>query len=170
MLDTNSFPLGLRHVLVHVTFGSVFPPVPNSEGDVALLRAANRALQRKAQGAEDAFLFVLVGHYNFTEIKEAVLAFGFPKATVICLECDEDLSNEDEEFDTIEVAGAVEKWLSMEHSGAVAAFGKHYAETKFWWSGVESCDFLAGRSTMAITPPRCLVRTGAKRRRGWRYW
>lgn len=138
MLDKSSLPLGLRHVLVDVTLSSIFPPVSNSEGDIALLRAANRALQRKTQGAEDAFLFVLVGDHNVTAVNEAVLAFGFPNATVICL------GSDDEEFGTIEVAGAVEKWLGMEHSGAVAAFGKDYAETEFWWSGVERCDYVFG--------------------------
>lgn len=140
MLD-KSLPQGLRHVLVHVTLGSVFPPASDSEDDIALLRAANRAMQRKAQGAEDAFLFVLVGHHNFTTVNEAVSAFGFPKATVICIEYDGDVSNEDAVFDTFEVARAVEKWLDLEHSGAVAAFGKDYAETEFWWSGVERCDY-----------------------------
>src|SRR5690242_4821449 len=56
MLDKSSLPQGLRHVLVLVTLGSVFPPVSSSESDIALLRAANRAMQRKSAGCRRCLL------------------------------------------------------------------------------------------------------------------
>lgn len=133
---------GLRHVLVHVTLGSAFPPVANSASEIALLRAANRAMQRKTQGVEDAFLFVVVGKDTWEAVSEAVSAYGFPKATVVCIEADEVERRLEmgEEIMPGEVGNAVEKWLNREHIGAVAAFPKDYADTEFWWSGVEHDD------------------------------
>lgn len=133
---------GLRHLLVHVTLGSAFPPAANSASEIALLRAANRAMQRKTQGVEDAFLFVVVGQHTWEAVSEAVSAYGFPKATVVCIETDdvERRLEMGEEIIPGEVGNAVEMWLNREHIGAVAAFPKDYADTEFWWSGVEHDD------------------------------
>lgn len=141
MSDMN-LPHGLRYVLVHVTLGTAFPPTANSAGDVALLRAANRAMQRKTQGVEDAFLFVVVGQYTWETASEAVSAYGFPKAIVVCIEADEVARRLEmgEEIIPGEVGRAVEMWLNQEHIGAVAAFPKDYADTEFWWSGIEHDD------------------------------
>lgn len=141
MPDVN-LPHGLRHVLVHVTLGSTFPPAANSASEIALLRAANRAMQRKTQGVEDAFLFVVVGRQAWEAVRAAVSAYGFPKATVVCIETDdvERRLEMGEEVIPSDIANAVEMWLNREHIGAVAAFPKDYGETEFWWSGVEHDD------------------------------
>ncbi|EXI77147.1 MAG: hypothetical protein AW10_03988 [Candidatus Accumulibacter appositus] len=141
MPDVN-LPHGLRHVLVHVTLGSAFPPAANSASDVALLRAANRAMQRKTQGVEDAFLFVVVGQHTREAVSATFSAYGFPKATVVCIETAdvEHRLEMGEEIVPGEIGNAVAMWLNREHIGAVAAFPKDYADTEFWWSGVEHDD------------------------------
>lgn len=138
MPDVN-LPDGLRHVLVHVTLGSAFPPATNSASDVALLRAANRAMKRKAQGVEDAFLFVVVGQQAWEAVNVAVSAYGFPKSAVVCIEIDEEGNSlETGEDDlSVDVGNAIEMWLNREHIAALEAFPKCYADTEFWWSGVE---------------------------------
>ena len=141
MLDVN-LPHGLRHVLVHVTLGSVFPPTANSASDVAMLRAANLAMQRKTQGVEDVFLFVVVGRHTLAAVSEAISAYGFPNFTVVCIETDdiEYLQETGDEIILGEVENAVKNWLNLEHFGAVAVFPKGYVETEFWWSGVEHAE------------------------------
>lgn len=141
-MSDQSLPHSLRYVLIHVTLGGDFPPASGSTSDVALLRSANHALQRKAQGVEDAFLFVVVGRHVWEAVSEAVSAYGFPKATVVCIEADdvEQRFEMGEEVLPGEVGQAVEMWMDLEHLGAVAAFPKDYAETGFWWSGVEYDD------------------------------
>lgn len=137
-----TLPHGLRHVLVHVTLGTEFPPAANSSGDIALLRSANRAMLRKTQGIEDAFLFVVVGQHTLEKVTEAVATYGFPNATVICMEADDVVRRLEmgEEMIPGEVGNAVEKWINSEHIGAVAYFSQDYPDTEFWWCGVEHDD------------------------------
>jgi hypothetical protein len=138
---------GLRHILVYVTLESVFPPATDSSSDIALLRAANRAMQRKAsQGTEDAFLFVVVGPHTLEAINLAISAYGFPNATAVCLEAEdvEQPLRMREERILTDVANAIEIWLNREHSGAVQAFAEDYSETELWWSGVECSDNVFG--------------------------
>lgn len=137
-----SLPHGLRNVLVYVAFGSAFPPPENSPNDIALLRAANRAMQRKAMWSEDAFLFVLAGKQDLEEAKEAIKAYGFPNAAVVCIGSAEDENSlyfEEEDINAA-VAREIERWLDNEHPGAVAVIANEYATTEFWWSGVEHDD------------------------------
>ncbi len=137
-----TLPRGLRHVIVHVALGTDFPPAANSSGDIALLRSANRAMLRKTQGVEDAFLFIVVGRYSEEKVAEAVAVYGFQNATVICMEAGdvERRLKMGEEIIPGEVGNAVEKWICSEHSGAVAYFSQDYPDTEFWWSGVEHDD------------------------------
>lgn len=138
----DQLPHGLRYVLIHVTLGSHFPQAANSATDIALLRAAYCARQRKARGSEDAFLFVVVGQQAPEAVSEAIAAYGFPKAEVVCIEA-EDVKRHLEMGDEIiegMVGGAVEQWMNLEHLGAVSAFPKGYADIEFWWSGVEHDD------------------------------
>lgn len=132
---------GLRYVLVYVSLKSVFPPVENSPSDIALLRAANCSMQRKMHGIEDAFLFVVVGRHVEEAFSGAISAYGFPNATVLCVEADEVERRLEvgEEYILSEVGNAVEVWLNNYHIGAVATFAQDYAETGFWWGGVEHC-------------------------------
>lgn len=141
MPDVN-LPRGLRHVLAYVALGAAFPPETNSATDVALLRAANRAMQRKTQGVEDAFLFVVVGQHTCEAASEVISGYGFPKATVVCIEAEEVERRLEwgEEIIPGQVGQAVERWLNQEHIGALAAFPRDYADTEFWWSGVEHDD------------------------------
>ena len=60
-MSENLLPDGLRHVLVYVVLGGVFPPAQDSARDIALLRAANRAMCGKQRGHPDSFLFVFAG-------------------------------------------------------------------------------------------------------------
>jgi hypothetical protein len=138
----DELPHGLRYVLIHVTLGSNFPPAANSATDIALLRAAYCARQRKTRGTEDAFLFVVVGQQVLEAVSETIAAYGFPKDGVVCIEA-EDVERRLELGEEIihgMVGNAVEQWLNLEHPGAVAAFPKEYTDTEFWWSGVEHDD------------------------------
>ena len=137
-----TLPHGLRHVLVHVTLGTEFPLAANSAGDIALLRSANHAMQRKAQGVDDAFLFVVVGRHTLEKVTESVATYGFPNANVACIEADdvERRLEMGEEIIPGEVGNAVEMWINSEHIGAVAYFSQDYPDTEFWWSGVEHDD------------------------------
>lgn len=132
-------PLGLHCVLVKAFLESVFPPVTNSASGIALFRAANRAMQRKAQGVEDDFLFVVVGTHSREMINAAILGYGFPKVSVICIEADdvERRLEMGEELIPSAIGDAVEMWLNRHHIGAVAAFPNDYPAAEFWWSGVE---------------------------------
>lgn len=137
-----SLPNGLRHVLVHVTIGTDFPPAANSASDISLLRAANHAMQRKAQGIEDAFLFVVIDQYTEEKVVEAITAYGFPNATLMRIVAD-DLDRRLEMGEEIipgKIGSAVEKWINTKHPGAVAYFSQDYPDTEFWWSGVEHDD------------------------------
>jgi hypothetical protein len=133
---------GLRQVMVHVTLGTDFPPASNSSSDISLLRATNRALQRKAHGIDDAFLFVVAGRQDWESASATVSAYGFPGATVICIEAD-DLERRLEMGDEtipVEVGHEIETWLNREHIAAVARFSQDYPSAEFWWSGVEHAD------------------------------
>ncbi len=147
-------PHGLRHVLVHVTTGAQkFPPQPNSKQDIALLRAANRALQRKAKGVEDVFVFVFSRESmrDNEAIVKAIAAYGFPSA--LCLIAGSlrlDVATDKESHDANEqwiieaeledIGIAIERWLRENHPGAVAFSGAEYQEADFWWSGIEHTD------------------------------
>jgi len=141
-MSEQELPHGLRHVLVHVTLGTDFPPAANSSSDINLLRSANRAMQRKAHGLEDAFLFVVVGRLTWESVSEAISAYGFPNATAVCIEADdvERRLEMGEEVIQGEVGAAVEMWMNTDHIGAVAHFSQDYPDTEFWWSGVEHDD------------------------------
>jgi hypothetical protein len=138
----NELPNGLRYVLVHVTLGSNFPPAANSAADIALLRAAYCARQRKTRGTEDAFLFVVVGKQESDAVSEAIAAYGFPKAKVVCIEAEDVERRLEMGEETIHgmVGNAVEEWINLEHLGAIAAFPRDYEDMEFWWSGVEHDD------------------------------
>jgi hypothetical protein len=135
----DELPHGLRYVMAHVTLGSDFPPAANSATDIALLRAAYCARQRKALGTEDAFLFVVVGEHVPEAVSGALAAYGFPNARIECIEVDEVEQRLEmgEEILHGLVGQAVDDWMNLEHPGAVAAFPKEYTDTEFWWSGVE---------------------------------
>lgn len=142
-------PDGLRHVLVHVTLSGAFPPTQDSADDVALLRAANRAMRRKQRGHSDSFLFVFAGQFDEDKLQQAITAYGFPDFSVSKIETDGDVdtsSGSDYEALCTEVGGVVSKWLGREHPGAIAFSSDDFKETTFWWSGVEhdddrSCDW-----------------------------
>ncbi|HCZ14145.1 MAG TPA: hypothetical protein DHV85_06015 [Candidatus Accumulibacter sp.] len=142
-------PDGLRHVLVHVTLSGAFPPAQDSADDVALLRAANRAMRRKQRGHSDSFLFVFAGQFDADKLQQAIAAYGFPDFSVSKIETDGDVdkpSGSDYEDLCTEVGGVVSQWLGREHPGAIALSSDEFKETTFWWSGVEhdddrSCDW-----------------------------
>jgi hypothetical protein len=147
-------PYGLRHVLVHVTFGAQkFPPRPDSKEDIALLRAGNRALQRKAKGMEDVFVFVFsrASIRDDEAIAKAITTYGFPNALCLIpgsLHLDvasgkesDDVSEQwilEAELEDIRIA--IGRWLQEHHPGAIAFSGEEYQEANFWWSGVEHND------------------------------
>lgn len=144
-------PHGLRHLLIHVTTGAQkFPPRPDSKQDIALLRAGNRALQRKAKGAEDVFVFVFSKESMRDDeaIARAMAEYGFPNA--LCLiaggvrldvATDKEFHNANDQWvieaELKDIGIAIERWLRENHPGAVAFAGGEYQEANFWWSGIE---------------------------------
>lgn len=141
---TPLLPHGLRHVLSHVTIGNDFPPPPNSVREIALLRAANRALLRKERGTTDAFLFVMVGCYNAEKVKEAISAYGFPNISVITVDCDVSEAQLSISYDDVcaEVGDCISSWLIGEHPGAIARFSQEYQNEEFWWTGIEHDEYV----------------------------
>lgn len=146
-------PHGLRHVLIHVTTGAQkFPPRPDSKQDIALLRAGNRALQRKAKGVEDVFVFAFSRSSMIDDdaVAKAIAAYGFPKALCLVTGRHLDVASDKETYDANElwiieaeledIGIAIERWLRENHPGAVAFSGGEYQEANFWWSGVEHID------------------------------
>lgn len=151
MPDVN-LPHGLRHVLVHVTGGAQkFPPRPGSKEDVALLRAGNRALQRKANGIEDAFAFVFstASISGDEATANAITAYGFSNA-VIVIAGHLDVGSDKEFCDANEqwileaehkaIGIAIERWLREYHPSTITCSGGAYQEANFWWSGIEHVD------------------------------
>lgn len=141
-MNIETLPHGLRHVLVQVSFDNEFPPPPGSARDIALLRTANRAMQRRESGPKDAFLFVFVGKHDYEHLKEAVSAYGFPNAAVRYIESDDSLRRlEMADGNPIaEIDDVIQFWLNEEHGGAVACSCGEYPGIDFWWSGVEHDD------------------------------
>jgi len=139
---SSSLPHGLRHVLVYARLGGVFPPPPNSQEEIALLRAANRALYRKAMGLTDAFLFVFVGSGDASKEAAAIEAYGFPAATVASIEGQAGDVNAEQDLVELQqdAARLIAGWLAKEHAGAIAFPPHEYDATKFWWTGVEQAD------------------------------
>lgn len=129
---------GLRHVSVHATLGINFPPPTNSEADTALVRAANCALQRKASGFDDVFLFVVIGKQTIEVVTGAVSAYGFPNADVELIET-EDVERRLEMGEELgaEIGVAVERWIDRNHPAAIAFRSADYSSQHFWWSGIE---------------------------------
>lgn len=73
---------GLRHVVVFAFIDERFPPRKNSKADVALLRAANLALRRKAEGYEDAFLLITTNLAGAPR-QEDLDRYGIPGLSVL---------------------------------------------------------------------------------------
>lgn len=130
---------GLRHVLAHVTIGNDFPPSPDSTREIALLRAANRAMLRREDGKTDAFLFVMVGSYDADKVREVISAYGFPNISVITLDSDVSEAHLSIHYDEVcaEVGDSILSWLNKEHPGALARFSQEYQNEDFWWAGIE---------------------------------
>lgn len=153
-MDEEGLPHGLRHVLIHVTTGAQkFPPRPDSKQDIALLRAGNRALQRKAKGAEDVFVFVFsqASMRDDEAIAKAMTAYGFPNALFLIaagvhpdVATDKEFLDADDQFvieaELEDIGIAIDRWLRENHPSAVAFSGGEYQEANFWWSGVEHVD------------------------------
>lgn len=168
-MPADSLPHGLRHVLVHVSLGTDFPPPKDSPRDIALLRAANLAMQRKTRGIGDAFLFVTVGLHDHDQVTEALATYGFPKASVVCIEADDVESRLEfgEETLPAEVGTAIETWLNLEHMGAVARVCVDYPASEFWWSGVEHDDEVFAWPFEAGTYGACLPTSHKSRAGTW---
>lgn len=132
---------GLRNVLIYVNLGGVFPPPANSAGDVALLRAANLAMRRKAQGVTDICLFLIAGATPTAVGDEGVNTYGFPVAEIVHVG-DEKQEELTPDYDALqeEVGQVVASWLTNHHPGAIAYPRSGYDATNFWWVGVEHED------------------------------
>ncbi len=131
--------LNLNQVVVIVTMSGGFPPSADSPRDVALLRAANRALVRKEAGAKDGFLFLFVGKYDCDKVADVVKTYGFPSATIMAIESESsgDLLCPDFEEMRSLAGEAVSRWLAKEHPSAIPYFGNDYETAQFWWTGIE---------------------------------
>jgi hypothetical protein len=116
-------PHGLRHVLVYVALGGAFPPARDSAKEIALLRAANRAMWRKQRGHSDSLLFLFAGQYHTEKIQQAISAYGFPSFSVSNIDTDDaidaPLASDHEDLCTL-VGGAVSHWFGREHAEAIS--------------------------------------------------
>lgn len=143
---------GLRHVLIYVDIDGNFPPRKNSKADITLLRAANLAMRRKAQGVSDSFLFVFADFGS--RCHEAISSYGFPDAEIAVFtpnilkqtsllgdeEADEYLCSRIREELISEIEPLVTRWLSERHPEAIPFLNSQYQDTCFWWVGVEHND------------------------------
>ncbi len=161
-MTDQTLPYHLGHVAVYVSINNDFPPRANSRKDVALLRAANRALVRKAAGAADTFLFILAGYYHQEKAAAAIAAYGFPSACciyiiadspalpiatpsseledAICKALDEQAEEKAFEEAKDKIGPTIKEWLAREHPSAIAYSNCEYDSTLFWWTGIEQCD------------------------------
>jgi hypothetical protein len=133
------FPSDLRHVLVYVWTGGEFPPSPNSTQDIALLRAANRALIRKSDGVTDAFLFLFAIPGDLCEQKTALRSYGFLDPCVESLDLNYEQDEGEPDYDELseEVSDEVARWLRKEHTHAIPFSNGTYDPETFWWGGIE---------------------------------
>lgn len=128
---------GLRHILIYANPNVEFPPKKDSKLDIALLRAANLALRRKEEGCSDVFLFILSS--KKCKDVESVKNYGFPNFEVIFDEIDIETEEIDVDETTEFVSSEIERWLDVNHPGAIAYCPENeYAEIDFWWSGIEA--------------------------------
>lgn len=132
---------GLRYVLVYAFLNGSFPPLPDSPGDIALLRGANLAMKRREKGCNDSFLFLIAGHDESKRFAEAIEDYGFPDVTLVTLDTETDpdslFFDEDELRENVE--REVSRWLSTCHPGALPFLQGEYGEN-LWWSGIEQED------------------------------
>lgn len=75
---------GLRHVVVFAFIDERFPPRKNTKADVALLRAANLALRRNAEGYDDSFLLITTNLAGEPR-QEDLDRYGIPGLSVVSI-------------------------------------------------------------------------------------
>lgn len=135
----NPEPRAYRNVVIYVAQShDEFPPASNTSEDVALIRAANLARQRKAQGCADVFLFVVVGERLTAAASAAPRAYGFPDAELVFIE----LSSSDErgtgsDHSREEVDIAIRSWLHKNHPSSLGYAASPYNMETFWWIGID---------------------------------
>ena len=128
-----------------------FPIADNSQLDVALLRMANYALQRKQNGIADSFLFVVCGNINHTKEQSSLFPlsikdlsnldkYGFPQIDVVNVESTDDNGDEIDYSDVEENIGdEISKWIKEKHPSAITALASNGDEgIDVWWSGIEA--------------------------------
>jgi hypothetical protein len=146
----------LRYVLIYVHQNGKFPPRKKSKADIALLRAANLAMRRKAQGMDDSFLFIFSDASSFTA-GDDLIAYGFPNTEIIQFckrvtekspDFDQELLSEEHDSQTMphqelnsklaeEVVLHITRWLEKKHPAAITFPKSEYGDAGFWWVGVE---------------------------------
>ena len=152
MMEATELGHGLRHILIYLDIDGNFPPRKNSKADIALLRAANLAMRRKAQGVSDSFLFILANAGS--RCHDTILSYGFPDAEIAVFSpnilkqtsllgdegADQYLCSNIREELISEIEPLANRWLSEKHPGAIPFLNNQYHETNFWWIGVEHND------------------------------
>lgn len=138
-MPQENLPDGLRSVLVYV-IESVFTSAPNTALDMSLMRIANIGMQRKLQrDVDDALLVIVVGSASSAVVEKIIAAYGFPNATVACLEIDDDENHgSDDGLISLLIESEISNWLSKEHPGALGCLVNEYDAVELWWSGVEN--------------------------------
>lgn len=151
---------GLRHVVVFAFIDERFPPRKNSKADVALLRAANLALRRKAEGHDDAFLLIttdLVGaprqedldRYGipglsvltvFRDWHEQILPPHQVRATAKRIEADLEIIDEEGELFALEEWKAILSTLRADTSCALASWRRENHPASLAHGGSEYAD------------------------------
>jgi len=137
-IDNAEFLPGFRYVSIFVDNDNCLPPKKNSATDITLLRAANMALKRSADGYKDTFLFISPIFDKQNAIDALVKQYGFPYADVVCLDYDEagfNLALEGDVGD--DIASKIDSWLSENHPETVAYLHGPYAFEQFWWTGID---------------------------------
>lgn len=131
---------GLRCVLAYVFNDGSGASNKSATLDMAVIQIANAAMKRKLKwGVDDAFLFVIVGQTQSDVFADRLIAHGFPRESVECIQID-DSGLDETDFDQISLltASTIQAWVMEKHQGAIAYFSQEYAAIDYWWSGIES--------------------------------
>lgn len=130
----------LRKVLIPVIYNPEF--LLQTKLDESVLRAAHRALIRHQYGITDSFLFVLCGDLDKSNASTAIARYGFPDASVVCVDT---IDADGEEIDDTDIREMIDyeisTWLNKYHPAALFCLAPpEYDSLDYWWSGIEAID------------------------------
>lgn len=145
--------MAARYLLVLDLLAPFMPPTKDSTRDIALLRAANLALQRQRDDIEDRFLFMVYGASDEVAVKQALCAYGFPSYEVRFVAEDDELAIGEHGRVTLDegygeaIGEDLGRWVEKHHPGSLPLGNllatdqdelAAYREIEWWWIGYES--------------------------------